>query len=71
LIKLAAPVNTIFALTSAAPASADQNGIDRVIMETVTNSNGTLSFCPVSVGTYDVVISAYKAGVVYAAIACS
>jgi len=45
----------------------NQNGIDRVIMETVTNSNGTFSFCPVSVGTYDVVISAYKAGVVYAA----
>src|SRR5438128_1797672 len=45
----------------------NQNGIDRVIMETVTNSNGTFSFCPVSVGTYDVVISAYKVGVVYAA----
>ena len=45
----------------------NQSGIDRVIMATVTNSNGAFSFCPVSAGTYDVVISAYSAGVVYAA----
>jgi len=36
----------------------NQNGIDRVVMETVTNSAGTFSFCPVATGTYDVVIAA-------------
>src|SRR5262249_21220789 len=53
--------NTVVALEQ------NQNGIDRVIMETVANSNGTFSFCPVNAGTYDVVVSAYNAGVVYAA----
>lgn len=44
-----------------------QNGVDRVIMETVTGSNGTFSFCPVPAGTYDVVISAINGtGVAYA-----
>jgi hypothetical protein len=45
----------------------NQNGVDRVVMETVTGSNGTFSFCPVPAGSYDVVVSAYSAGQVYAA----
>ena len=45
----------------------NQNGVDRVVMETVTASNGTFSFCPVPAGSYDVVVSAYSANQVYAA----
>lgn len=45
----------------------NQNGVDRVVMETVTNSGGTFSFCPVADGTYDVLISAVDgAGTMYA-----
>jgi hypothetical protein len=33
----------------------DSAGVDRVIMETVTDSSGAFSFCPVASGTYDVV----------------
>jgi hypothetical protein len=54
--------NTVVAL--------EQNvgGIDRVIMETVPNSAGGFSFCPVLAGTYDLVASSINgAGVVYAA----
>jgi len=36
----------------------DSSGIDRVVMETVTNPSGTFSFCPVAAGTYDVVVGA-------------
>lgn len=36
----------------------DGSGIDRVVMETVTNSSGAFSFCPVAAGTYDVVVGA-------------
>jgi hypothetical protein len=36
----------------------NQNRVDRVVMETVTNSSGTFSFCPVAGGTYDVAFSA-------------
>ena len=43
-------------------------GVDRVIMETVANSAGGFSFCPVPAGTYDLVASSINgAGVVYAA----
>jgi len=46
----------------------DGTGVDRVIMETVTDANGQFVFCPVSPGTYDVVISAINgAGTAYAA----
>jgi hypothetical protein len=45
----------------------NQGGVDRVIMETVTGSNGSFSFCPVAPGSYDVVVSAYNAGTAYAA----
>ncbi len=46
----------------------DSAGVDRVIMETVTGSNGSFSFCPVPAGKYDVVVSAISgSGVVYAA----
>jgi hypothetical protein len=46
----------------------DGTGVDRVVMETVADSSGAFSFCPVAAGTYDVVISAVNgAGVVYAA----
>ena len=54
--------NTVVAL--------EQNvgGIDRVVMQTVPNSAGGFSFCPVPAGTYDVVASSINgAGVVYAA----
>jgi uncharacterized protein DUF4382/carboxypeptidase family protein len=54
--------NTVVALEQ------NQNGIDRVIMQTVTGSNGTFSFCPVAAGTYDVVVSAINGnGTVYGA----
>src|SRR5262249_13387999 len=33
----------------------DSNGVDRVIMETLTDSTGGFVFCPVPAGTYDVV----------------
>lgn len=36
----------------------DSTGIDRVIMETVTDASGAFSFCPVTAGTYDVVAAA-------------
>jgi hypothetical protein len=46
----------------------DGTGVDRVIMETVTDTNGRFVFCPVPSGTYDVVISAINgAGTAYAA----
>ncbi len=46
----------------------DGTGVDRVIMETVTDANGQFVFCPVPSGTYDVVISAINdAGTAYAA----
>ena len=35
----------------------DSSGIDRVVMETVTDNSGAFSFCPVAAGTYDVVIA--------------
>ena len=45
----------------------DSSGIDRVIMETVTNPNGTFVFCPVATGIYDVVAVAINgAGGAYA-----
>ena len=55
--------NTVVALEQ-----NDGNGVDRVVMETVTDANGTFSFCPVASGTYDIVIAAVNgAGVAYAA----
>lgn len=36
----------------------DSTGIDRVVMETVTDPSGAFVFCPVTAGTYDVVIVA-------------
>lgn len=36
----------------------DTSGIDRVVMETVTDASGAFSFCPVAAGTYDVVVGA-------------
>jgi hypothetical protein len=55
--------NTVVALEQ-----NDGNGVDRVVMETVADANGTFSFCPVASGTYDIVITAINgAGVAYAA----
>ncbi len=55
--------NTVVALEQ-----NDGSGVDRVVMETVADSNGTFSFCPVSTGTYDVVVTAINgAGVAYSA----
>jgi hypothetical protein len=51
----------------------DSAGVDRVIMETAVDNTGTFNLCPVSPGTYDVVISAVRGsfttgnGVQYAA----
>jgi hypothetical protein len=46
----------------------DSSGIDRVIMETVTDSGGAFVFCPVTAGSYDVVAVAINGtGVAYAA----
>lgn len=36
----------------------DSTGVDRVVMETVTDASGGFVFCPVTAGTYDVVIVA-------------
>jgi hypothetical protein len=36
----------------------DSSGIDRVVMETLTDPSGAFSFCPVAAGTYDVVVGA-------------
>ena len=44
-----------------------ENGVDRVIMATVPAANGTFSFCPVSAGSYDVVVSAFNSSNIYAA----
>jgi hypothetical protein len=55
--------NTVVALEQ-----SDGSGMDRVLMETVTDSNGAFSFCPVASGTYDIVAAAINgAGVAYAA----
>ena len=55
--------NTVVALEQ-----KDGSGIDRVIMETVTDSNGAFVFCPVVAGSYDVVAVAISgAGAAYAA----
>ena len=46
----------------------DGNNVDRVIMETVAANNGNFIFCPVTAGTYDVVITAINgAGTAYGA----
>ena len=45
--------NTVVALEQ-----KDGSGVDRVIMETVTDASGTFVFCPVATGTYDVVVVA-------------
>src|SRR5258708_37068973 len=49
--------NTVVALEQ-----KDSSGIDRVIMETVTDSGGAFVFCPVTAGIYDVVAGAVKGG---------
>ena len=54
--------------TVVALEQADSSGVDRVIMETVTDSSGAFSFCPVPAGTYDVVVGGVSgAQVAYAA----
>ena len=46
----------------------DSGGVDRVVMETVTDSNGSFVFCPVPAGSYDVVAAAVNgAGTAYGA----
>jgi hypothetical protein len=55
--------NTVVALET-----NDGTGVDRVIMETVTDANGNFVFCPAPSGTFDVVVSAINgAGTAYAA----
>lgn len=38
----------------------DANGVDRVVQSTIANADGTFVFCPLSAGTYDVVISGMR-----------
>jgi hypothetical protein len=46
----------------------DPSGVDRVIMSTLADVNGNFAFCPVPMGTFDVVVAAVNgAGVFYAA----
>src|SRR5229473_8268586 len=55
--------NTVVALEQ-----KDNSGVDRVIMETVTDSTGAFVFCPVTAGTYDLVAAAVNGtGAAYAA----
>jgi hypothetical protein len=54
--------------TVAALEQRDSNGVDRVIMETVTDTNGNFVFCPVPAGMYEVVTTAINgSGIAYAA----
>ena len=55
--------NTVVALEQ-----NDGSGVDRVVMETVTDSSGAFSFCPMPSGTYDIVVAAINGvGVAYEA----
>jgi hypothetical protein len=54
--------------TVVALEQVDNDGVDRVIMQTVPNSAGGFAFCPVPDGTYDLVVSAVDgSGMAYAA----
>ena len=54
--------------TVVAVEQKDASGVDRVVMESVADSNGGFSFCPLPAGTYDVVIAAINgAGIAYGA----
>ena len=44
--------------TVVALEAQDSSGVDRVVMQTVTDASGTFSFCPVAAGVYDVVVAA-------------
>ena len=44
---------------------SDSDGIDRMIMQTVTKSDGTFVFCPVPSGSFDVVADALVANTSY------
>jgi len=43
----------------------DSEGIDRVIMQKFTDSDGKFIFCPLSTGTYDVVAGGKNGGLIY------
>lgn len=43
--------------TVVALEAKDSSGIDRVVMQTVTDASGAFSFCPIAAGTYDVVVT--------------
>jgi hypothetical protein len=54
--------------TTVVAIEQNNNGTDRVFMETVADSTGGFSFCPLPAGTYDVVVTAVNgAGGIYAA----
>ena len=38
----------------------DLSGVDRVIQSTIANADGTFVFCPLTAGTYDVVVSGVR-----------
>lgn len=54
--------------TTVVAIEQNNNGIDRVFMETVADSSGGFSFCPLPAGTYDLVVTAVNgSGAIYAA----
>jgi hypothetical protein len=68
VIDLATTHAIVGGTTIVAVEQKDSGGVDRVVMETVADSNGGFSFCPLASGTYDVVITAENgAGIAYAA----
>jgi hypothetical protein len=68
VIDAATQASIVGGTTVVALEQNDGTGVDRVVMETVTDNTGAFSFCPVAVGTYDVVIAAVNgAGVAYGA----
>ncbi|HEV2493131.1 MAG TPA: DUF4382 domain-containing protein [Terriglobia bacterium] len=46
-------------------AEQPSNGVDRVMMSTVTDAGGNFIFCPLPAGNYDFVVAALTGGVAY------
>lgn len=54
--KIAGSGNPVIAQALVALERKDASGVDRIVMSTLTASDGTFVFCPIPSGTYDVVI---------------
>lgn len=48
--------NPVSGMVLVALEQKDAAGVDRIVMSTLANSDGTFVFCPIPAGTYDVVI---------------